>query len=65
MSNPNIVTLRDYFAAAAMAAILSADRRNPIEDIRSYEGISVDAYEQADWMLAVRAKEPEIKEVMP
>jgi len=45
------MSLRDYFAAKAMAAILS----NPDKDYAS-DDLAETAYGVADWMLAERAK---------
>ena len=48
------ISLRDYFAAAAMSGLLSRDGSG--EDI---ETLAVDAYWAADRMLAQREKPPE------
>ncbi len=46
------MTLRDYFAAKAMAAIISADHKFEAKD----ELVALWAYKQADAMLAARDK---------
>lgn len=47
------MTLRDYFAAKAMAAYIST---YPMGDIYEEEVIAVDAYAMADAMLAARER---------
>ncbi|MAG68400.1 MAG: hypothetical protein Tp138OMZ00d2C19078221_53 [Prokaryotic dsDNA virus sp.] len=46
------MTLRDYFAAKAMASM----HTNPYWDDKSYRAIADAAYQQADAMLAEREK---------
>jgi hypothetical protein len=46
------LTLRDYFAAAALTGLLS----DPNRSSDTYSGWAVDAYKFADAMLAERAK---------
>lgn len=49
------ITLRDYFAAQAMAGMLAAETE-PIEHRPSWDVVAERAYEQADAMLAEREK---------
>ena len=53
--NPEGMTLRDYFAAKAMQALLSADRYTGIIGVNNYEHRRAeDAYKMADAMLNAR-----------
>lgn len=50
------MTLRDYFAAKAMQAILSSDRYVGLIGVNRYEQRTVeDAYKMADAMLSARS----------
>ena len=52
------MTLRDYFAAKAMQALLSADRYTGIIGVNNYEHCRAeDAYKMADAMLKARQHE--------
>jgi hypothetical protein len=48
------ITIRDYFAARAMSALIST-----VSDSRSVGMVGADAYYYADQMLAAREKAPE------
>ncbi len=50
------MTLRDYFAAKAMAALIVAPFEDWPTDIEGNESVSTAAYEMADAMLKERAK---------
>jgi len=60
MNTPPIdkITLRDYFAAYAMQAILSSDKYVGLIGVNRYElRTATDAYKMADAMLAERKDE--------
>jgi hypothetical protein len=48
------MTLRDYFAAKAMAALMSWHGEDAWKTIRPFEVIAKEAYTQADAMLEAR-----------
>jgi hypothetical protein len=52
--DPDVRTMRDYFAAAALTGLLAAEGSNPVTYAKSAEM----AFKQADAMLAARKEQP-------
>jgi hypothetical protein len=51
----NGMTIRDYFAAKAMLAIMGSDRYTGVVGVNNYvQSVSRDAYKMADAMLEAR-----------
>ena len=50
-------SLRDYFAAKAMQAVIEGEYHKPLGSMASDENVAITAYQLADAMLAQREKE--------